>query len=294
MSITKYEIFRCVVDYKGLSKAAEALNLTQSAVSHAITSLEEEFGFKLLIRNRNGVHTTENGDRMLIYIREILKWNEQMKQEAATIHGLKKGTIRIGTFPSVSIQWIPKLVKQFNNQFPFIHIQLFEGDYDKISSWILDGTIDFGFLSLPFGKNFDTLPLKKDKLLCIVHEQHSFFQEKTVSIQQVQNEPFILPKTSIDNNVRKILQEHEIKPNVLFETSEDQAIISMVQNQIGISILPEMILYRMPENVKAVPLTEEYYRTIGVAAVSLKDLSPASQRIIDLLKTIVADFQENG
>lgn len=284
MTIAKFEVFRAVVDLGSLSKAAESLGLTQSAVSHAIAGLESEFGFTLLTRSRTGVALTENGGRMLLYVREILKWNEQMVQEAATIHGIEKGVVRIGTFPSVSIQWIPQIIKCFSEQFPLIKIKLFEGDYDEISKWMTDGTIDFGFLSLPAAKSLDVIPLKKDKLLCIMPDTHPLYNSTSLSLHQLKNEPFIMPKSSIDNDVRRILTAHKVKPNVLYETSEDQAIISMVQNQLGISILPEMILYRLPQNVKAIKLEGDFYRTIGIAAPSFKNMSPASKKWINVLK----------
>lgn len=92
-----------VVELGSLTKAADALGFTQSGVSHAISSLEEELGFTLLLRGRSGVRLTPNGEQLLKPIREMLNWNEQLKQVAASIHGLETGTVRIGTFTSVSV-----------------------------------------------------------------------------------------------------------------------------------------------------------------------------------------------
>ncbi|KAB7708148.1 LysR family transcriptional regulator [Bacillus aerolatus] len=284
MSIAKFEVFRAVVDLGSLSKAAESLGLTQSAVSHAIAGMESEFGFTLLTRGRSGANLTENGERILLHVREILKWNEQMMQEVATINGIEKGIVRIGTFPSVSIQWLPEIIKRFTEQFPLIKIKLFEGNYDEINEWIANGTVDFGFVSLPAAKSLDALPLKNDRLLCLVSDAHTLYNEECLSFGQLKNEAFIMPKSSIDNDVRRILTKHKVKPNVKYETSEDQAIISMVQNNLGISILPEMILYRLPNNVRAIELEGGYYRTIGIAAPSLKKMSPAAKKMIETLR----------
>jgi DNA-binding transcriptional LysR family regulator len=83
LSINKYEIFLKVVELGSLTKAADVLGFTQSGISHTISSLEMEFGFTLLIRNRSGVKLTVNGEQVLQPIREILKWNEKLKQEVA-------------------------------------------------------------------------------------------------------------------------------------------------------------------------------------------------------------------
>jgi DNA-binding transcriptional LysR family regulator len=80
------------------------LNLTQSGISHAITSLETELGFSLLTRGRSGIYLTNNGERMLTYIRDILSLNDKIKQEVTAINGLEVGLVRIGTFTSVATQ----------------------------------------------------------------------------------------------------------------------------------------------------------------------------------------------
>src|SRR6478752_6726153 len=152
LSLAKFEIFSTVVELGSLTKAGEILGLTQSAVSHAIASLESEWGFSLLNRGRSGINLTSNGEHVLKYIREILKWNEEMLQEIANINGLEIGTVRIGTFSSVSIQWLPEIMKSFNEYHPSIEIKLLEGDYDDIEHWISTGIVDFGFVSLPTSK----------------------------------------------------------------------------------------------------------------------------------------------
>lgn len=280
MTLIKYEIFRTVVETGSLSKAAETLNLTQSAVSHAIAGLEEELGFMLLVRSRSGTSLTENGEKMLGHMQEILKLNEQLLQEAAQINGLETGIVRIGTFPSVSIHWIPHILKLFREDFPLIDIKLFEGNYDEISKWIAEGKIDFGFLSLPTSKTFDTIPLKKDPLLCLVPDTHPLYQSDTIHVGQLKHENFIMPKSSIDNDVRRIFKKNRITPPIQYEIAEDQAIISMVQNSLGISILPAMILYHLPDTIRAIPLEGNDYRSIGIATTSLKYLSPSAEKLI--------------
>lgn len=289
MSLIKFEIFRTVIESGTLSKAAETLKLTQSAVSHAIASLENEFGFTLLIRNRSGVILTENGSNMLAYMEEMLKLNEQMMQEAAKINGIETGVVRIGTIPSVSIQWIPSIIKQFREAFPLIDLKLYEGNYDEITQWIMDGKIDFGFLSLPASKSFETIPIKNDPLHCIVPDSHPLFHHDKIQFKSLDKEPFIMPKSTIDNDVRRILKKHNINPHVQYEIAEDQAIISMVQNGLGISILPSMILYRLPINVRAIPLESNVYRSIGIGATSFTHISPSTRKLVEFIQK---QFQE--
>lgn len=289
MSLVKYEIFSTVVELGSLTRAGETLGLSQSAVSHAITSLESEWGFSILNRGRSGIHLTSNGERVLKYIREILKWNEEMVQEIANINGLMIGTVRIGTISSVSIHWLPELMKIFNEVYPSIEIKLLEGDYDDVEHWISTGLVDIGFVSLPTSKHLEAIPLKKDQLLCILPEEHPLAEKNEISFERIKEEPLIKSKKGSDNDLIRIFKEHNITPNVKFELSDDQAIISMVGNGMGISILPEMVLHRVPTNVRTIKLEGENYRTIGIASTNFKTLAPATKKFIEYLKTWLSE-----
>ena len=285
LSLAKFEIFSAVVELGSLTKAGETLGLTQSAVSHAIASLESEWGFSILNRGRSGIQLTSNGERILKYIREILKWNEEMVQEIANINGLEVGTVRIGTISSVSIHWLPEIMKKFNENYPSIEIKLMEGDYDDVEHWISTGLVDFGFVSLPTLQHFEVMTLKKDRMLCVLSDAHPLAEQKEISFEMINEEPLIKSKKGSDNDLIRILKENNITPNIKFELADDQAIISMVENGMGISILPEMVLHRVPNNVRILKLEGENYRTLGIATTSFKSLAPATKKFIDYLKS---------
>ncbi|MEW9121460.1 MAG: LysR family transcriptional regulator [Thermotaleaceae bacterium] len=283
MTISRYEILNTVVELGSFTKAAELLNLTQSGVSHGISSLEAEFGFTLLTRDRSGISLTSNGEHILRYVRKVLQWNEQLKQEVAAINGFEIGSLQIGSFTSVSTQWLPEVIKEFQQNHPAIKIKFLEGDYDEISQWISTGRVDFGFLSLPTSKNFEVLPLKKDRMLCIVPKNHPLSGQRTITFDQIEEEPFIMPKWGSDNDIVRVLKENKSIPQIEYEVMEEAAIMAMVQSKLGISILPEMTLFRGSENISTIPLEGDYYRLIGIAASSLKTLSPAAKKFIQCL-----------
>jgi DNA-binding transcriptional LysR family regulator len=212
-----------------------------------------------------------------------------MLQEIANINGLEIGTVRIGTFTSVSAQWLPEILKNFNEYYPSIEIKLLEGDYDEIEYWILNGIVDFGFVSLPTTNPFEVIPLKKDRMLCILSDEHPLTGQNEVSFEKIKGEQLIMSKKGSDNDLRRILKENHVTPNIKFELADDQAIFSMVQHGMGISILPEMALYRIPNNVRILNLERENYRTIGIAATSFKTLAPATNKFIEYLKSWVSE-----
>ena len=285
LSLNKFEIFNAVIELGSLTRAGESLGLTQSAVSHAISSLENECGFSLLSRGRTGISLTSNGERMLKYMQEMLRWNEQMKQEIAQINGFEVGTVRIGTFTSVSTLWLPGIIEEFSTEHPSIEVRLQEGNYREIEYWIASGVIDFGFVSLPVSESLEIIPLHQDRMLCILPDNHPLHNVNGIEYRQIENESFIMPKSGCDNDVRRIFQRNHVKPKIKFELEDDYAIIEMVRKGLGISILPEMLLSNLRNEVCAVSFHDTPSRTLGIAVHSIKSLSPAAKKFIACTKS---------
>src|SRR6478735_8857623 len=261
MSLVKYEILNKVAEVKSFTKAADALALTQSAVSHAITNLESEFGFLLVNRNRSGITLTTEGETMLLAIRKVLQENEKVHQEAASLLGLAKGTIKIGIFKSVSTKWLPEIIRLMEKNYPEIQIQLKEGDYLEIEQWLLSGEIDCGFINITHSSQFHIISLEK--------------------------EPFIMPTYGGYHDIKQLFEEHGIQPDIRFELMDESAILSMVTHHLGISILPEMLLDSIPQELRAIPFQVDSYRSIGLA--TRYHLSPAAKKFAETTQAWLQD-----
>ncbi|MHC0036637.1 LysR family transcriptional regulator [Pseudoneobacillus sp. C159] len=280
MSISKYRVLMKVVELGSLTRAAEELGFTQSGVSHTINSLEDEFGFLLLTRSRSGVKLTPNGEQILKTIGEILKWNEHLEQEVASIHGMETGTIRIGTFTSVSVHWLPVILNGFSRDFPNIEVKVMEGNYRQIEDWIAQGKIDCGFLSLPTLDKLDVIPLKKDQMMVILPMDHPLSGQPSVNLAQLAGEPFIMPREGGDDDINRVLGK--LVPNVKFVVADDYAIMAMVEQGLGVSILPELVLRGQHRQISIVGLGE--FRSLGIAVNSLQDASPAVRKFLEYVK----------
>lgn len=283
MSLVKFDIFNKVAEVKSFTKAADSLGLTQSAVSHAITNLEAEFGFLLVNRNRSGITLTNEGLTILVTIRKVLHYHEKVQQEAASITGVTKGTIKIGVFTSVSTSWLPEIIKLMQVKYPNIQIKLKEGDYFEIEQWLLNGEIDCGFINTMDSSQFDIIPLRRDRLLCIVSNKSALYNQSVVSLKELEKEPFIMPSYGGYHDVKLIFEENYIRPNIRFELMEESAIISMVAHHLGISILPEMVLQSIPSQLRTIPLEIDSYRSIGLA--TRYNLSPAAKKFAEITKS---------
>lgn len=281
MSLVKYEILNKVAEVQSFTKAAELLGLTQSAISHAISSLEKEFGFALIHRSRTGVKLTADGQTMLIAMRQVLHAQELLQQQASHIIGVTKGTVRVGLISSISSKWMPSIIRIMEQNYPGIHITLREGDYYEIEQWLISGEIDCGFLNCVSSKQFQFTPLKKDRLLCIVSSKSPLYYMEEIDLKEVELEPFIMPSYKGTNDVWAIFEKHNVKPNIRFELFDENAILSMVSHHLGITILPQLVLMRLPVNLRAIPLKQESFRIIGLSTAN--HLSPAAQKFVEVL-----------
>ncbi|MFP7414984.1 LysR family transcriptional regulator [Priestia filamentosa] len=290
MSLVKFEIFSKIAEVGSFTKAADSLQLTQSAVSHAITSLEKEFELTLINRNKTGVTLTNAGEHLLFTIRKVLHYNEKVYQEAASLNGLSKGTIKIGIFTSVSMKWLPDIIKIMEAKYPAIHIELKEGDYFEIEQWLLSGEIDCGFVNITQSNQFDIMPLKNDPLLCIVSNQSELYNKPVVTFEDLKKVDFIMPSYGGSHDVKRLFEAYNVQPNIRFELMEETAIMSMISHHLGISILPEMVLDSLPKQLRAIPLEVNSYRSIGLA--TRYNLSPAGRKFAEVTKDWLSDKEQ--
>ena len=289
MNISKYQTFLKVVELGSLTRAAEALGYTQSGVSHIIGSLEDELGFALLTRSRAGVRLTSDGERVLPAIRAILKGVDQLDEIVSAIRGLDTGTIRVGTFTSVAVHWLPGMIKAFQQAHPNIEFKLLNGDYHDVEHWLQDGSIDVGFVPLPARVECRTIPLREDRLLAILPKDHPKAKLNRFPVADFAGEDFISLLKNSDHDARRAMELAGVTPKIKFTTKDDYAIIAMVENGLGVSIVPELLLKGHDQNLRALELFPGARRTIALAIPEPGALSPAVGSFVECARSWVEE-----
>ena len=279
--IAKARALMSAVEMGSLKAAAEALGCTQSAVSHMIASLEKELGFRLLRRARSGVKLTDEGERLLPFVRALLSADEQLRQSAASIRGLDQGTVRIGAFTSVAVHWLPPVLKEFQRDYPNVEFKLLNGDYHDVNEWLSDGSVDIGFVALPCELPCETITLMEDRLLAILPRESRYASYPRFPLTECERESFISLLQSSDHDARRALEAAGVQPNVRFYTKDDYAIIAMVEQGLGMSIMPELLLKGRHDELLTLPLVPEAKRTIGIAFAAHSHPGPATRRFCD-------------
>lgn len=284
MNIQKYLAFVKTVEYGSFTKAAEALSYSQSGISRMINDLELEWKISLLERGKGGVRLTSDGMRLLPYATSLCNEFLKLEMQVDELNGLQSGLIRIGTFSSVATHWLPNIIKEFQKDYPNIDYELLLGDYTEIEEWILEGRVDCGFLRLPTHPELETVFLEQDRLMAIIPANHPLAQCEVFPVQALCDMPFMLLEKGAKAEVSEIFERCNLTPKVHFTTWDDYAIMSMVESGLGISILPELILKRIPYRILAKPLDIPAYRNIGLALRNKKTASLAVKRFLDYLE----------
>ena len=291
MSATKYDIFIKVAELGSLTRAADVLGCSQSNISHVISSLEEEFGFPLFLRGRGGARLTPDGQRMLPAVRAVAASAERLEQTAAAVRGLDAGTVRIGAFTSVAVHWLPGIIKAFSADYPNIEFGLSNGDYHDVEQWLSDGSVDLGFVTLPTKLDCPCIPLFEDRLLLVVPQEHRLSGKKVCPLRELEGEAFISLLENSDQDMRKVLSQSGVHPNVRFVTKDDYAIIAMVEKGLGVSIMPELLLRGRTSNVSVVELETKPTRTIALAVPEVSMEGPCAGRFAEYAQTWVAAWR---
>ena len=265
MSLKKYEAFVRTVELGSLTKAAQSLGSTQSRISHILSDLEAEYGFSLLRRSRGGIELTEAGRLVLPKMQEILSKEQALAECVDEIRNANAGTVRVGVFTSVAVHWLPGMIRSFQAEHPGAHLEMRNGDYHDVDQWLREGSVDLGFVTLPAPAGMRTIPLAEDPLVAILPRDHRLARLEQIPIEELGQDPFISLLQSSDHDIHRALDNAGVHPNIKFTTKDDYAILAMVEQGLGISIVPQLLIQSRAQNLEVRPLIPGASRTIALA-----------------------------
>lgn len=280
-----YHAFMKVIEKGNFTKAAEELGYSQSAISQMVNSLEKELSTTLVLRSRNGITLTPDGEEYLPYIRNISNANMELMEKQKEMKGLHSGIIRIGTFTSVACHMLPQWVKTFKDLYPSVEFKIYQGEYTVISQWIKEGFVDFGFVDPVAISDLTTIPLEKDEMVAILPLNHPLTKDASVLLTDLTHEPYILLKEGEISIALRIFEQYKLEPKIEYQVHDDYAIMSMVEQGLGVSILPKLVLNRCPYQIAMKSITPSIERTISLAYKDKRVLPIASRFFIDYIVT---------
>ena len=277
MTLLEYRIFHTVTQQGSFARAAQILHLTPSAISHAVSSMEESCGFSLFVRGKGGVSLTRSGEALYPVIRQVLSADEALTQTVGELKGVQRGKVRIGAFNSVCVAWLPQLVAEYRVKYPGVEIEIDQGTYDDVIEWIKTGVVDLGFLSTESTRDLAVRPLYRDRLMCVAPRG---FKTKTPGVimpEEMRAETFVVQGDATDADVQAFLAKYRITVRATCRVVDDLSTIAMVES--GFGIMPSLTLERVHGDVETYAIEPMEYREFGIAVLNPQMMAPAVRQM---------------
>lgn len=287
---SKYAVLLAISEAGSLTLAAEKLGYTQSGVSHIIADLEAECGFPLVLRSKSGSSLTRDGEKLIEPIRGLIRAQEQLEGAIDEVNGLRSGRVRVGMFSSVAVHWAPEIAERFTALHPNIELEFFSGFYHEIEEKVLSEELDCGFLTKQTKRDLNFSELTRDRLLAVLPKGHPLASLPSLPVELIEKEDFIIPGEGTGYDIGGIFRSCRVTPRVKYALSDDHAALSMVQRGLGITILPELILGGIADDVAVMELSPAFRRTIGIVSRPNRLVSPAAKAFMDFVRDFAREL----
>lgn len=261
MELRHLKYFIAVAEELHFSRAASRLNIAQPPLSQQIRQLEQELGFPLLLRNKHHVELTEAGKVFLEEARSILAYTEQATLAARQAHQGATGKLVLGFVGSATYSIVP-LLQSYRLKFPSVNLVLYQMKRENQLQALHDRRIDAGVVRTPFtSPSLAYEVMQREPFAIALPENHSLAKRKSVRIEELRNEPFIIPSRRNGSNyhseVIRLCYQAGFCPHITLEAPEILTVVAFVSAGMGVAIVPAS--FRTQQNKGVV-----YFELIGV------------------------------
>lgn len=257
VNLPQFRAFLAVVEAGGFSAAADELGMSQSAVSHAVASLERELTAPLLVRS-TPVRTTALGERILPHARTALAAARSVQEIAAEAAETMTGTVRLACTPTVCQGLIPGLLRQWADDQPRLTVRAFEGDSTEVASWLAAGVADAAIvIDPPPGPG---IHLAEDHYRAVLPRDHPLADEPSLDIGDLADDQFLISPDNCEARIRTIHTRAGLPFTPTHRVRDLKTLISMVQAGVGVTVLSEVSRSLLPADLVLLPLKPEMSR----------------------------------
>ena len=290
MQIESLKVFCDLVETESFTKAAQINNVTQSAVSQQISSLERQFKSLLIERSKKKFRLTREGQVLYDYSKQIIQTFDALHSKLQEIKDIVSGNIRVATIYSIGLHDLPPYIKRFLKEYPTVHVHVEYRRANQVYDDVLSNVVDIGLVAYPTkDPKLEIVQLRKDPLVLICHPQHPFARLKSVKFKAVAGQKFIgfEPDIPTRKALDKILREYDVNVTNVMEFDNIETVKRAVEIDAGISIVPQSTVSQeiSKQTLVAVPFDDaEFFRPLAAIYKKTKVLSPAMRQFIEILK----------
>lgn len=291
MQIETLKVFSDLAETESFTKAAQINNVTQSAVSQQISSLEKHFKSMLIERSKKKFRLTREGQVLYEYSKQIVQSYESLHSRIQEIKDIISGTIRVATIYSIGLHDLPPYIKKFMKNYPTVNVHVEYRRSNQVYEDVLGNVVDLGLVAYPQkDPRLEVVNLKNDKLVLICHPDHPLTKKKLAQLSDVSGHKFIGFESDIPTRraIDKKLKDEKVEVKHVMEFDNIETVKRAVEIDAGISIVPHnTIVQEVAKNTLAeVPLDDpEMQRPLAAIHKKNKVLSPALKQFLSTLKS---------
>lgn len=280
MSNHNLRIFISVAEKGSFTATANELFITQPAISRAIKALEDELNLKLFHRDkRTGLILTDAGQKVLILARQMLDMENRIYQTAFRENNFLGGKVRIASMPILTSVILSKVFYAFQNKYPYVTLELMEGNTPEIKKAVEEHQVDFGLTASPFDE-LDSHVVLKDRMVAISKDPVS--SNVPIDLRNTENK-YIFCRAGYVTVIEE-LRKDKIKLPGSFVVQQAETVINFVEQKNGIGIISEFVLNATPNSLIRLPITPSIEMDFGLIAHDLNDLTPVATELINMVK----------
>jgi len=290
MQIESLKVFCDLAETESFTKAAQINNVTQSAVSQQISSLERQFKSLLIERSKKKFRLTREGQVLYDFSKQIIQTYDGLHSKLQEIKDIISGTIRVATIYSIGLHDLPPYIKKFLKDYPTVHVHVEYRRANQVYDDVLSNVVDLGLVAYPNkDSKLETVPLRKDPLVLICHPQHPFAKQKSIKLKTIADQKFIgfEPDIPTRKAIDKVLKDQLVEVKTVMEFDNIETVKRAVEIDAGISIVPlgTIVQEVTKQTLAAITIEDaELYRPLAAIYKKGKVLSPAMKQFINILK----------
>ena len=295
MDLGQLEAFVQVANQRSFSRAAEALFLTQPSVTARIQALERDLGERLFERSGRGIRLTEVGECFLPHAERVLQALNTGRDAIDSLRNLHSGSLVLASATTVSTYVLPGLLKTFRARYPRIEVSVRTGRSEQVLQMMLQDEAQVGLVRAVYHQDIETKGLIEDELVLVSNNTHELVGKGSVTVEQLGDHPFIFfdRNSSYYSLAQGIFRQHGVVPRTQMELDSMEATKKMVEEGLGIAMLPKIALERELKDgtLREIEIQDMPNPTRQIALISRRSrpLGPVAQAFVDIVTEIYSN-----
>jgi DNA-binding transcriptional LysR family regulator len=286
MEILQLETFLAVATYGGFHRAADALRISQPAVSARISTLEDSLGTRLFEREHGKFSLSLAGKALRPHAEQVLRQVAIARQAVHELHPIAGGALPIAASLSICTYLLPDVLKKYQESHPNVVVSVRSGNSAQVLKMVLDGEVDLGLARSLNHPEVETIQLRDDPLILVGHPGHPAMARRKLRLEELESMPIIsYDRGSSDWTLMNgLFRRSGLLPNIVLEVETIEACKRMVLRKLGLAFLPQIALVEELRRGRLCPLeitdSEPLRRSLDVILPRRRPLSKSAKELV--------------